>query len=49
MNAGVALVSSLEEMDVEDFRRVERVNVEGTFLMLAARGSILGSRERVGM
>jgi rhamnose utilization protein RhaD (predicted bifunctional aldolase and dehydrogenase)/NAD(P)-dependent dehydrogenase (short-subunit alcohol dehydrogenase family) len=38
VNAGVALVSSLEEMDVEDFRRVERVNVEGTLLMLAAAG-----------
>lgn len=38
VNAGVALVSSLEEMDVEDFRRVERVNVDGTLLMLAAAG-----------
>jgi rhamnose utilization protein RhaD (predicted bifunctional aldolase and dehydrogenase)/NAD(P)-dependent dehydrogenase (short-subunit alcohol dehydrogenase family) len=36
VNAGVALVSSLEELDVEDFRKVERVNVEGTLLMLAA-------------
>ena len=38
VNAGVALVSSLEEMDVEDFRRVERVNVEGTLLLLAEAG-----------
>ena len=38
VNAGVALVSSLEEMDVEDFRGVARVNVEGTLLLLAAAG-----------
>ena len=35
LNAGVALVSSLAEMDPDDFRRLERVNVEGTLLVLA--------------
>jgi NAD(P)-dependent dehydrogenase (short-subunit alcohol dehydrogenase family) len=35
LNAGVALVSSLAEMDIEAFRRLQRVNVEGTLLVLA--------------
>ena len=35
VNAGLALVSALGEMDVEAFRKLERVNVEGTLLMLA--------------
>lgn len=34
VNAGVAMVSSLEEMDIEAFRRLERINVEGTLLTL---------------
>ncbi len=34
-NAGSALVSSLSEMDLEDFRRLQRINVEGTLLLLA--------------
>lgn len=34
VNAGVAHVSSLSEMDLEAFRRLERVNVEGTLLVL---------------
>ncbi|MFB3853205.1 MAG: bifunctional aldolase/short-chain dehydrogenase [Vicinamibacterales bacterium] len=34
-NAGLAHVSPLEEMDVEKFRLLERVNVEGTLLVLA--------------
>ena len=34
INAGVAMVSSLAEMDLEGFRRLERVNVEGTLLTL---------------
>ena len=36
VNAGVAMVSSLEAMKLESFRRVERVNTEGTLLMLSA-------------
>lgn len=35
VNAGVALVTSLEQMDLEAFRTVAQVNVEGTLLMLA--------------
>lgn len=38
INAGVALVSSLEEMKLEAFQKLERVNTEGTLMMLAAAG-----------
>ena len=34
VNAGVAHVSTLEAMDLEAFRRLERVNVEGTLNLL---------------
>jgi NAD(P)-dependent dehydrogenase (short-subunit alcohol dehydrogenase family) len=34
INQGVALVSSLEDMDLEKFRWLERVNTEGTLLVL---------------
>ncbi len=34
-NAGLAHVSSLTDMQMEAFRRLERVNVEGTLLVLA--------------
>jgi rhamnose utilization protein RhaD (predicted bifunctional aldolase and dehydrogenase)/NAD(P)-dependent dehydrogenase (short-subunit alcohol dehydrogenase family) len=34
-NAGIAHVSALDAMDLETFRRLERVNVEGTLLVLA--------------
>jgi rhamnose utilization protein RhaD (predicted bifunctional aldolase and dehydrogenase)/NAD(P)-dependent dehydrogenase (short-subunit alcohol dehydrogenase family) len=34
INAGVAMVSSLEQMDFQAFQRVERVNTEGTLLLL---------------
>ena len=35
VNAGIAHVSPLDQMDLEAFRRLERVNVEGTLLVLA--------------
>ncbi|MBN1787843.1 MAG: SDR family oxidoreductase [Sedimentisphaerales bacterium] len=38
VNAGVALVANLIDMDIEDFRRLERVNTEGTLLTLAEAG-----------
>jgi NAD(P)-dependent dehydrogenase (short-subunit alcohol dehydrogenase family) len=38
VNAGIALVSTLIEMDIEAFRKLERVNVEGTLLTLAEAG-----------
>ena len=34
VNAGLAHVSSLADMDLEAFRRLERVNVDGTLLLL---------------
>ena len=37
-NAGIAAVSPLTELDLERFRALERVNVEGTLLVLAAAG-----------
>jgi NAD(P)-dependent dehydrogenase (short-subunit alcohol dehydrogenase family) len=38
LNAGIALTSPLIEMDLEAFRRLERVNTEGTLLVLAEAG-----------
>ena len=35
VNAGIAHVSALDQMELEAFRRLERVNVEGTLLVLA--------------
>ena len=34
VNAGIPLVSFLKDIDLDDFRRLEKVNVEGTFLTL---------------
>ncbi len=36
INAGIAMVAQLKETDLEAFRRLEKVNVEGTLLTLAA-------------
>ncbi len=38
INAGLAHVSLLTEMDLETFRKLERVNVEGTLLLLGQAG-----------
>jgi rhamnose utilization protein RhaD (predicted bifunctional aldolase and dehydrogenase)/NAD(P)-dependent dehydrogenase (short-subunit alcohol dehydrogenase family) len=38
VNAGIALVSSLAEMRLEAFQKLERVNTEGTLLTLAEAG-----------
>ncbi|RPJ61981.1 MAG: bifunctional aldolase/short-chain dehydrogenase [Acidobacteria bacterium] len=38
VNAGIAMVSSITEMSLERFRRLERVNIEGTLLVLAEAG-----------
>jgi rhamnose utilization protein RhaD (predicted bifunctional aldolase and dehydrogenase)/NAD(P)-dependent dehydrogenase (short-subunit alcohol dehydrogenase family) len=35
VNAGIAHVAPLDQMDLETFRRLERVNIEGTLLVLA--------------
>jgi len=34
VNAGIPLVSYLKDINLDDFRRLEKVNVEGTFLTL---------------
>ncbi len=34
INAGVAHVSSLKDMDIAAFQRLEKINVEGTLLVL---------------
>jgi len=34
-NAGIAMVSPLTELDLDHYRKLERVNVEGTLLVLA--------------
>lgn len=38
LNAGIAMVSYLKEMDIEAFRRLEKVNVEGAMLTLSEIG-----------
>jgi rhamnose utilization protein RhaD (predicted bifunctional aldolase and dehydrogenase)/NAD(P)-dependent dehydrogenase (short-subunit alcohol dehydrogenase family) len=38
INAGIAHVASLDALDLETFRKLERVNVEGTLLLLAEAG-----------
>jgi len=40
-NAGIAFVKSLAELEMEDFRRVQRVNVEGTLRFLQGGIKIL--------
>jgi rhamnose utilization protein RhaD (predicted bifunctional aldolase and dehydrogenase)/NAD(P)-dependent dehydrogenase (short-subunit alcohol dehydrogenase family) len=37
-NAGLAMVSPLTSLDLEGFRKLQRVNVEGTLLVLAESG-----------
>jgi len=41
INAGIALVSKLKELDLEAFRNLERVNVEGTLLTIAEASRLL--------
>jgi NAD(P)-dependent dehydrogenase (short-subunit alcohol dehydrogenase family) len=38
INAGIALVASLMDMDLQAFRKLETVNIEGTLLTLAEAG-----------
>jgi len=40
INAGLAHVAALSEMDLDAFRKLERVNIEGTLLPLAQAGKI---------
>jgi 2-keto-3-deoxy-L-fuconate dehydrogenase len=56
-NAGIGLVGSIEETSLEDFQRLFRVNVDGTFivtraalpLLLASRGSIVNISSVAGL
>ena len=47
VNAGIAMVAPLMEMELEAFRRLEKVNVEGTLLTLAEAGRHM-SRQGTG-
>lgn len=40
-NAGIAAVASLADLDLECYRRLERVNVEGTLLVLSEAARLL--------
>jgi NAD(P)-dependent dehydrogenase (short-subunit alcohol dehydrogenase family) len=48
VNAGIALVSSLLDMDLEAFRKVQRVNVDGALLTLREAGRRLRDRGEGG-
>jgi rhamnose utilization protein RhaD (predicted bifunctional aldolase and dehydrogenase)/NAD(P)-dependent dehydrogenase (short-subunit alcohol dehydrogenase family) len=48
VNAGLALVSSLGDMELEDFQRLERVNVEGTLLGLREAARLFGRQATGG-
>ncbi|MBI2440579.1 MAG: SDR family NAD(P)-dependent oxidoreductase [Lentisphaerae bacterium] len=48
VNAGIAAVASLVELELDAFRRLERVNVEGTLLTLAEAGRRLGRQATGG-
>lgn len=41
INAGIAMVAPLMDLDPDEFRRLEKVNVEGTLLTLAEAGRCL--------
>ncbi|MCE5325489.1 MAG: SDR family NAD(P)-dependent oxidoreductase [Planctomycetaceae bacterium] len=41
VNAGIAMVSKLTEMDVEKYRRTQEVNATGTLLTLAEAGRLM--------
>jgi rhamnose utilization protein RhaD (predicted bifunctional aldolase and dehydrogenase)/NAD(P)-dependent dehydrogenase (short-subunit alcohol dehydrogenase family) len=48
INAGLAHVSALTEMDLDAFRKLERVNIEGTLLMLAQAGKLFKLQDTAG-
>jgi rhamnose utilization protein RhaD (predicted bifunctional aldolase and dehydrogenase)/NAD(P)-dependent dehydrogenase (short-subunit alcohol dehydrogenase family) len=48
VNAGLAHVSPLVDLDIEAFRKLERVNVEGTLLLLAAAGRLFRTQNLGG-
>lgn len=46
-NAGIALVSKLADLDIEVFRKLEKVNIEGTLLVIAEAARVF-IRQGVG-
>ena len=48
VNAGVAVAGPLIDLDLEAFRRIERVNIEGTLLTLAEAGRRFRDQGRGG-
>jgi rhamnose utilization protein RhaD (predicted bifunctional aldolase and dehydrogenase)/NAD(P)-dependent dehydrogenase (short-subunit alcohol dehydrogenase family) len=48
VNAGLAHVSPLVDLDIEAFRRLERVNIEGSLLLLAEAGRLFRSQDLGG-
>jgi rhamnose utilization protein RhaD (predicted bifunctional aldolase and dehydrogenase)/NAD(P)-dependent dehydrogenase (short-subunit alcohol dehydrogenase family) len=48
VNAGIAHVSSLIDMDLETFRRLERVNVDGTLLTIREAGKVFRQQQLGG-
>ena len=48
INAGVATTGPLSELELETFRRLERVNVEGTLLVLGEAGRHFARQNRGG-
>jgi len=46
-NAGIALVAALKDLDLDEFRRLEQVNVEGTLLVLQETQRIF-ARQGIG-
>lgn len=47
INAGIAMVAPLMDLDPDEFRRLEKVNIEGTLLTLAEAGRCL-CRQKTG-
>jgi len=48
INAGLAHVSPLTEMNIDAFGKLERVNIEGTLLMLAQAGNLFKLQNTAG-
>ncbi len=47
-NAGIALVARIMDMPIEKFQALERVNIEGTLLVLAEAGRVMSEQRRGG-
>ncbi len=47
LNAGIALAKPLIELELDQFRKLEKVNVEGTLLCLSEAGKLFG-RQKTG-